>query len=272
MRRLVIVVPIYKSIPSTEERLSFVQLLKILSKHTITIITYRTLNLEFYIELANKKNININTLYFEESDFESLKSYNHLCLNADFYKHFQEFDYMLIYQLDCFVFRDELFEWCEKGYDYVGAPWFTENTSYEEGGELWKVGNGGLSLRKVSTFIQTLEYKKNVYSFKRAYKINKAKGGSFIDLFKMVVFGKNNRMKVLLQTWDDAEDIFYCLVLENTKLKLNVPSVEEAMNFAFEKSPEYLFKLNNQRLSFGCHAWQKYQFNEFWKDYIKYEE
>ena len=30
---------------------------------------------------------------------------------------------MLIYQLDAYVFKDELLNWANKGYDYIGAPW-----------------------------------------------------------------------------------------------------------------------------------------------------
>lgn len=272
MIKCIILVPVYKSIPTAEEQISFIQLLKILSNYRITLITYPELDISFYLELANSFQVKLNVKFFSKSDFQSLKSYNDLCLNIEFYKEFEEFNYMLIYQLDCFVFRDELNNWCEKNYDYIGAPWFTENSSHEEGAELWKVGNGGLSLRKVKTFIKILEYKKNIYTTKRAYKINKANNGDLFDFTKMVFQGKNNRMSYLLESWKDAEDIFYCLVLENTKLKLHVPPIEEALQFAFEKSPAYLFNLNNQILPFGCHAWKKYQYNEFWKGYITYEE
>ena len=269
MIKSVIVVPVYKSTPSPEEKISFFQLLKIFSKHTITIVTFSGLNIDFYIEKANIINVNIDVKCFECEYFESLMSYNTLCLNLSFYKTFSEYEYILIYQLDCYVFRDELEEWCKKGYDYVGAPWFTENSSHEEGGKLWKVGNGGFSLRKVDTFIKVLEYKKNIYSVKRAYKINKSNKGSLLDFLKIVFFGKNNRIKEILAQWNDAEDIFYCLVLENTKLRLRIPEVNEATKFAFEKSPRYLFDLNNEQLPFGCHAWKKYQYAEFWQEYIK---
>jgi small ligand-binding sensory domain FIST len=26
--------------------------------------------------------------------------------------------------MDCLVFSDQLLAWCNRGYDYVGAPWF----------------------------------------------------------------------------------------------------------------------------------------------------
>lgn len=30
----------------------------------------------------------------------------------------------MIYQLDAWVFNDELSSWCSLGYDYIGAPFF----------------------------------------------------------------------------------------------------------------------------------------------------
>jgi hypothetical protein len=70
-----------------------------------------------------------------------------------FYEVFRQYEYMLIYQLDCWVFRDELEMWCDKGYDYIGAPffvkWFVDRGIY--------VGNGGFSLRKISNIIEYLK-------------------------------------------------------------------------------------------------------------------
>lgn len=43
-------------------------------------------------------------------------------LEADFYRRFGKYKYMLIYQLDAFVFSDKLLDFCEMGYDYIGAP------------------------------------------------------------------------------------------------------------------------------------------------------
>ena len=38
------------------------------------------------------------------------------------YSRFEKYEYMLIYQLDAFVFSDRLMEFVEAGYDYIGAP------------------------------------------------------------------------------------------------------------------------------------------------------
>ena len=83
---------------------------------------------------------------------------------------FLDSEYILIYQLDAFVFKDELKEWCQKGYDYIGAPWIAtiENTIWLKYFNIvarkfrsknknnreqifFKVGNGGFSLRRTSS-------------------------------------------------------------------------------------------------------------------------
>jgi len=42
----------------------------------------------------------------------------------------------------------------------------------------------------------------------------------------------------------------------------------EALGFAFENVPEELYKLNNDQLPFGCHAYEKYS-PEFWAKFIE---
>jgi hypothetical protein len=37
--------------------------------------------------------------------------------------------------------------------------------------------------------------------------------------------------------------------------------------FSFEVAPRYCFKMNRERLPFGCHAWSKYD-QEFWEPFL----
>jgi len=96
---------------------------------------------------------------FPQRYFESLNSYSKLLVTTDFYRAFANYEYILIYQPDCLVFSGDLEYWCQAGWDYVGAPWFKDFAENPEAG-LWAVGNGGLSLRKVSTALAVLTSKK----------------------------------------------------------------------------------------------------------------
>ena len=94
-------------------------------------------------------------------------------LSFNFYESFLDYKYILIYQLDAFVFKDDLIFWCNKNYDYVGAPWiasisnnpftlllnkissiFDSKEKKERKKIFFKVGNGGFSLRKVASHYQ----------------------------------------------------------------------------------------------------------------------
>ena len=259
----VVIIPVYLPCPNEKERLAFMQGCKVLYRYTICLLSYPELDCSAYVLMAKECGVKLERENFPRSFFESLSGYNRLMLSCEFYKRFTSFDYMLIYQLDAWVFRDELDLWCAKGFDYIGAPWFTENKCHEDGASLWEVGNGGLSLRRIRTFINLFSHNKHVYSVKHYVKED-FKNKRIGLLLKHILF--RERFMDLLHGWNDAEDLFYCLRLRGTRLSLQTPSVDEAMFFAFEKSPSYLYGLTN-KLPFGCHAWAKYE-PSFWERFI----
>ena len=89
--------------------------------------------------------------------FKSRYGYNRLLMTEQFYRAFSDYQYILIYQLDCLVFASNLEEWCRKGWDYVGAPWLNNPDNPAEG--FLAVGNGGLSLRRVTSALAVLNSK-----------------------------------------------------------------------------------------------------------------
>ena len=44
--------------------------------------------------------------------------------------------------------------------------------------------------------------------------------------------------------------------------------IETAIKFSFETQPEILFSKNNNTLPFGCHAWMKHNYQDFYSKYI----
>ena len=186
-----------------------------------------------------------------------------MMLDKRFYQRFADYQYMLIYQLDAWVFRDELDEWCNKGYDYIGAPWI-EKDGQGQPLELCGVGNGGFSLRRIQHFIAVLSYKGPV---KRAKQLN-LKCSLKNSLYRFAYsLGYQNNISYYKKDETLYEDIFLSIFLTNTKLYAKMPEPETACHFAFEQSPSFLYSLT-KRLPFGCHAWQKYEYESFWKDHI----
>lgn len=258
-----VTIPIYKADLSHYEELSFRQCLKILGKYDICIFTNSAVCLDAYMNIAKDYGVALKTEHFNAMFFDGVKGYNSLMMNVDFYKRFKTYKYILIYQLDAYVFRDELTYWCNQGYDYVGAPWFENYATHEERANLWGVGNGGFSLRKTSYFIKALSWKLPV------------KKRSLRQIFYpfalgklLYVVGRYNNMRYFLRTNTMNEDAFFSQFLQNSWVSPYLPDINIALQFAFEKSPSYLMKLNKDRLPFGCHAFKRYEYDVFWTKYI----
>lgn len=262
-----IIIPIYKAQPSETELASFKQCIKILGSYPICIVTHSEVDIDIYLNTAKQHPIIIK--YFHSHYFSSIDGYSELMREQIFYKAFRKYDYMLIYQLDAWVFKDELELWCKKGYDYIGAPWFTNFGSHEEGKELWTVGNGGLSLRKTKRFVELTNPNRIMMLpneiFEREYKGIKS-------LFRCIlrVFGRRNTVNYFKDLYyDTPEDHYFCIkLLYYGNMKLHIPHPEEAMYFSFERSPRYLYNRTDGKLPFGCHAWEKYD-KLFWNDFIQ---
>ena len=90
-------------------------------------------------------------------------------------------------------------------------------------------------------------------------------------MFKVFImsFGYNNSIGQLTKKGRMNEDYFFSIYTSNSwnKQNTNFPSVEEASYFAFEVNPSYLYSIN-KRLPFGCHAFEKWEFEYFWKKFI----
>lgn len=266
----IVVIPVYKQEISPFEQMSLKQCYKVLSKQAICLVTYDDLDCAEYYRIAQEYDIQLMRENFDASYFTGIPGYNALMMLKDFYLRFKQYDYMLVYQLDAYVFRDELDIWCRKGYDYIGAPWFFDCKSHEEDAKLWKVGNGGFSLRKIDTHIRILTRKLPVLGLRelikrtRSFLPKKRFGSIFVHLL-----GWHNTIDYYVRTYPYYEDFFWCEKIPSLKIDYKIPSAEEAIPFSFEKSPSYLYELNNNRMPFGCHAWQKYEYESFWKNYIK---
>lgn len=256
----IIVIPIHKSIPTEDELLSLRQCASVLKKHPICIVYPDGLDVSQYIAVLSDADTIVFVERFQQQFFDGIKGYNLLMLDRRFYERFAEYKYMLIYQLDAWVFRDELNKWCSKGYDYIGAPWIEGSDNMQLAG----VGNGGFSLRRVQHFIDVLSYKGPV---RKASQLNlppTLKNKIYKFFYSL---GYQNTISYYKKDPTLYEDIFLSIFLSNTKLRAKMPSPQEAALFAFEKHPSFLYSKTN-KLPFGCHAWRKYEYESFWNNYL----
>ena len=245
-----IVIPIYQNTLADFELKSLKQCVNLLGDFEICII--KPISLELEGPLSNPK---FRVESFENFYFKGISGYNKLLHALEFYQRFANSEYMLIYQLDAFVFKNDLQYWCDQEFDYIGAPWIsTPNTLFnrflrlfdskkkkERAQIFYKVGNGGLSLRKVSTFIDVCE--------KFPEKINENLGRNTSD-FRLM------------------EDVFWSIEVPKFYPNFRIPNYKEALNFAFDRKPQIALKLNKGKMPFGCHGFNKPKVIDFWKTYI----
>lgn len=176
---------------------------------------------------------------------------------------------MLIYQLDAWVFRDELEQWCKKGYDYVGAPWF-EGYHKPESEKIIGVGNGGFSLRKIKSFLKVLNRLDNLPVYRNFWYKSRLQSIIRFEplisrLYHLTDFSRAYELS--RSGYQGIEDIYWSKVIPAIFNDFKVAEVRDAIKFSFECKPSYLFAKNDGKLPFGCHAWEKYE-PEFWKDHI----
>lgn len=253
-----IVIPVYKESIDKYEELSFRQCLKVLYRYPIFLLTHEHLDTSVYDNIAKDNNVKLDRSFFADEYFGSIAGYNSLLKSKQFYNAFEAFRYILIYQLDAFVFRDELEDWCKKEYDYIGAPWIADNNGELMERKYWKVGNGGLSLRKVSYCLKVLSWKGPVLKYSYYKKLK----------YLPYILGWKNNMRYFLKSKLNEDGIFGGL-LTPSYINPKLPSPKEAALFAFENPPLYMYHMCNNQLPFGCHAFLKFEYETFWKQYIE---
>lgn len=256
-QKVAVVVPVYKTQLSDYEKISIQQCSKVLSGHPIIALKPETLDLA---ELGSD-NIFTGSVSFDPAFFESVQGYNKLMLSPYFYQQFLGYEFILIYQLDAFVFKDELLKWCNSGYDYIGAPWpkrleepdivkafktraitlyhIWKNT-YEDGLPSQRqfdnvVGNGGFSLRRVRKFFNLasrMRDKVNEYHQRHEHQFH--------------------------------EDVFWSIEVNRKWHNLRIPTFKTAYKFSIENNPERGVRFN-KGLPFGCHAWDAADNLKYWK-------
>ena len=267
--KVAVVVVAYRSQLDPYEEIALKQCLRILSSHPLIVVKPLSLNIGHW-PFSDRE---IQFESFPDAHFQNIDAYSRLLLSPAFYKRFLNYEYILIYQLDAFVFSDTLLSWCNKSKDYVGAPWFERFSSKENEGDFIGVGNGGFSLRNVAAHLKVL----NTFSYitrskanwSNRFKDNVANNSWLKNIAGFILdHTVRNNTHWLLNNYKGNEDMFWGLSVAPQLDWFKVPDYEEAAAFAFEMQPRRLFELNQHQLPFGCHAWWKYDL-DFWKPHIE---
>lgn len=262
MRKLVVVVvPVYRAfLPS--EAFAFRQCLNVLGRYDISLLHPAGVDLS---GVCRSTPPNVTEKAIADHWFEGIRGYNSLCISPYFYGLYEDYEYMLIYQLDAYVFRDELSDWCARGYDYIGSPWLPNDNLFQRTlGEVirlfrrrlhppgttrhvthaqmhYSVGNGGFSLRRVAKLKGVTEM--------------------FADEIAAVTYGEPKLL----------EDQLFSIYLAK-RAGIRIPSWREGIHFGFENNLKRCLRETGGQLPFGCHYWSKgNSWVEFWHRYIPFD-
>ena len=229
--KVAVVIPTYKEELDEFEKISLAQVRKVLGNYPIVFVVPEGKNFSYF----NHEDIIVK---FPPQFFQSLENYNYLMMSPQFYEAFLSFDYILIYQLDAFVFYDALEFFCSLGYDYIGAPIAYSSWYGYKSKKVPRVGNGGFSLRKVKTCHQLLKECSALPNW-----------NDFLDKF--------------------YEDAFFGFCGVNDDVDFKTAPVFVAVRFAFDFYPERFIKRTG-KIPFGCHGWPKFGADFYVKAFAQY--
>ena len=236
-KKVIVIIPRFKEKLENTETISLNQAMNLLSGYDICYISPEKMR-SYY------QRINENAEFFSDECFESVKSYSLLMLSPVFYKRFLDYEYMLIYQLDAFVFYDKLNYFCNMGYDYIGAPlpywvgWpYTVN----------RVGNGGLSLRNVGACYKAVKEYMPYVAAQEPFLMSKLLSGEY------------------------GEDCYFIYCGWCKAIDFRTAPTKVAISFSLQTDFNHVYaSLSESNLPFGCHAWNRLSNMVVWKPYIEH--
>lgn len=248
-----VVVPVYRELTSDEEASLRNNV------HVLSAWPFVVLHPEHVAPPACCRELKLATLAVSDEWLGSrngIAGYNRMMLSEAFYALFADTEYILICHPDAWIFRDDLEDWCRRGYDCVAAPWLRRpfydlpllkqymhwrESSKKRSGEFsrqilyGRIGNGGLSLRRVA-------------SFRRACVEYRAEAEQFLS--------KRHHLY--------NEDVFWAIVPR----EFRYPAADEALHFSIDTHPAYALRRLHGELPFGCHSWLKPRMRRAWRRFI----
>lgn len=262
MSLCIILIIAHKQHLTETEKASLLQCYKVLGKYPIRFICPKGLDVNEYKALRPDAQFE----FIDPKWQASYVMFGRLKVVPFLYRKFSNYKYILFYELDAWVFRDELEYWCNKNYDYIGAPWVEGWKNAASNAPILGVGNGGFSLRKVKSHLKVLHSFAYIKPVSQLWQECKKERGirRFLNLLLNLTL-KNNTF-ISFNNYYLHEDVFWGMIASSRFSWFKTAPVTEALRFSVEAQPERFIK-SVEDLPFGCHAWPKTN-PSFWKQYI----
>jgi len=264
-RLVTVVIPIYTMSLSDIELVALRRCFNVLGHHDIAIVKPKSLDISPF-KLLVDENASFRVEEFDDAYFAGREGYNRLMLSTVLYERFIDSRYIFIHQTDVYVFADDLERWCQRGYDYIGAPWLPAvgdvsgwnlpqralymarralgkfKSPYHPINLKYLVGNGGCSLRHTAHFL--------------------AAATQLADAFAQAASDASNR--------ENFEDVVWSVRVNHLRPgTLAIAPYREAVFFSVESHPGMAMRLTDNQLPMATHAFARRRNRGFWKRYIQ---
>jgi len=291
-----VVIPVYRTALTAGEEQSLEQCCRVLSAYPKVLVKPCGLDVSALLTKMQSYEPSADKApaveEFDAAYFESVADYDRLLLSAAFYERFLTTRYILNYQLDAYVFRDELEEWCTKGYAYVSAPFMLRSLLLQLrlGKGLWRQTLSVLAFRSrraAAAENATLRVRLSrgiagercgryarrrdcsCAQWKRMLLYYRMCTGGGLSLRQTAVFYElaSRWAERFAERWAAGtllpEDIVWNGLLARSGYRL--PSFRKRLSFAFDTNPRLCYWLCGRTLPFGCHSWIQRRRLGFWQ-------
>lgn len=267
-KHICVVIPIHSAEIAATELISLKRCREILGNYDVYLVYPKGMEISVYkhyfpeiiLQPVNKKWLS------------TLDEYNKMKRSLSFYNMFRQYHFMLTYELDAYVFSDNWQEANALDYDFIGAPWFNGYKDNSPKTHIIGVGNSGFSIRNVEKCIAILNKREQMR--KAWHRLKQFKLDRIVPLTFFLRLTDANwkliRTNYYFIPFVDKEyiheDVFWCETVPKL-FKFKIAPVKDSLKFSFELEPSVLYKMNDERLPLGCHAWFKYD-PDFWKPFV----
>lgn len=254
MKKLIVVVPLYTSDLDAVEWLALDKMYSLLAdRYPIAILCPVGMDCSEIVERF--PSVEVRTM--AAHNFVSIDSYNAMMLCSDVYDLFLDAKYMLIYQTDCYLFNDQIESFLDLDYDYIGAPWLPKPKYLKWYNRVW------ISIQR---FIFSFGRGKKRLRHSLYYRV----GNGGLCLRKIEAMRRVTSQKEIIAQWLNSEydikneDVYFSLF----EPSLSIAPFEVGLRFAFDTQPALAYRFNENKLPMGCHAWARENTWGFWRDHI----
>lgn len=263
--RVGILIIVHKPTLSTLESVSLCQCARVLGGHPIHLLYPRGMDTRAYLECCPALKLNP----FSPLHFSSYRKFNRFKIQPRLYESFSEYEYVLFYELDAFVFQDQLDFWCDRGFDYIGAPWFVGGNHPTADAAVYGVGNGGLSLRKVESIRRVQQDWRFITPPQKV--VTDPRWIRHKGLKRWFAIAANittrNHFHWAGNSYKGNEDFFWGLAAARRFEWWKTADYASACHFSFEHNAPRLYR-ETDALPFGCHKWNLLH-QDFWRPHLE---